>query len=83
MQFYNTVSSLSRLPTITRPTRIARTSSTLLDNFLITNMRNFRTGILRIDITDQLFFFLIYELYFNSVKLAPKEIEYRVINELS
>ena len=89
VQFYNTVSSLSMVPTITRPTRIARnsrtsrTSSTLLDNFLITNLRNFKTGILRIDITDHLPIFLIYELYFDTVKLAPKEIEYRVVNELT
>ena len=83
VQFYNTVNSLSMVPTITRPTRIAYTSSTLLDNFLVTNLRNIRSGILRIDITDHLPIVMIYELYFDTVKLAPKEIEFRVTNELT
>ena len=71
------------VPTITRPTRIACTSCTLLDNFLITKLRNFKAGILNIDITDHLPIFLIYESYFNRVKLVPKEIQYRVLNELT
>ena len=54
VQFYITTNSLSMMPTITRPTRIARTSSTLLDNFLVTNLRNFKNGLLSIDITDDL-----------------------------
>ena len=52
-------------------------------SFFITNLRNFKTGILRIDIADHLPIFLTYELDFDTVKLAPKEIEYRFINELT
>ena len=55
VQFYkDTINYFYMVPTITRPTRIARTSSTLLDNFLVTNLRNFKNGLLSIDITDDL-----------------------------
>ena len=46
-------------------------------------MTNFKTGILRIDITDHLPIFLIYDFYFVTVTLTPKEVEYRVINKLT
>ena len=79
----NTNYFLSMKMTITRPTRIARTSCTLLDNFFITLLRNLKTGIRSIDRTDHLLIFLIHELSFDTVKLAPEEIEIRVINELT
>ena len=68
---------------LVRPTGIARTSCTLLDNFLTTILMNFNAGILNIDITDHLPIFLVYESYFKNVKLVPKELEYRVLNELT
>ena len=60
MQFYFSVDSLSMLPTTTRPARIARTFCTLLDTFLITDLRNFKAGMLSIEIIDHLPIFLIY-----------------------
>ena len=83
VQFYNPINSLSIVPRITRPTRIAGTSWSLLDKFLVTNLRNFKTVLRSINVTDHLPIFLIYESYFDSIKLLPKEIEYRVMNELT
>ena len=71
------------VPTIARQTRIARTSCTPLTNFWITNLKNFKTGIIRNDITDHLPIFLIYEPFFDTVKLSPTEIYSNVINELT
>ena len=83
VQFYNTIDYLSMVPTITRTTRNAQASCSLLDNFFITNLRNFKNGILSIDISDLLPIFLIYELYLETVKLAHKETKNRVKNELT
>ena len=73
VQFYNTISSLSMVPTITWPIHIARTSCTVLNRFLVTNLRNFKTGILRIDITDHVPVFLFYESYFDSINSCLKK----------
>ena len=52
VQFYNTINYLSMVATITRPTLNARTSCTLPDNFFVTNLRNFKAGILRIELKE-------------------------------
>ena len=83
VQFYNTFNSLSMVPTITRPTRIVRTSCTPVDNFLVRKFINLKTGILSIDITDHLHIFLIYKTHFDNIKLLHNEIEHRDMNELT
>ena len=80
-QFLNCMNSLSLVPLITRPTRIDSSSCTLIDNIFVSNLHNFKVGILNIDITDHLPIFIIYESYFETLKLTPKVIQYRLENE--
>ena len=69
------------LPTISRPTRIASSSSTLIDNIFANNLNNFKSGIFTIDISDHLPIFIKYDNYFDTDKIPPKQIRYRVMNE--
>ena len=55
-QFYDILLKQNYLPTITRPTRICKTSATLIDNILISNnlQNTFKSGIILNDISDHL-----------------------------
>ena len=79
--FHETMNSLSLLPVISRPTRISGTSCTLIDNIFVSNLNNFKSGILTIDITDHFPIFLVYKSYLLNHTLQPKKVEYRVFNE--
>ena len=62
--FYHTMNTLSLIPTINKPTRIADTSCTLIDNIFVSNLNDFTSGIFTVDITDHLPFFLVYKITF-------------------
>ena len=79
--FYHSMQSLSLIPTITKPTRITDTTSSLLDNILVTNLNNFNSGSLVVDISDHLPIFIVYKNYFQNEILTPQSFRYRMINE--
>ena len=57
---------------ISRPTRKASSSCTLIDNFFLNNLNNFKSGIFTIDITDHFPIFKNYDKDFSTDKLPPK-----------
>ena len=79
--FYNTMSSLSLLPVISKPTRITDETGTLIDNIFTNNFLSFTSGILTSDTSDHLPIFLIYSDYYSENTVKPREYSYRVINE--
>ena len=66
--FYNDMITLALVPTICEPTRLTNSSCTLLDNIFASNLHNFSSGILTIDISDHL-------------PVSPKEISVRLKTE--
>ena len=83
LNFYDTVSTLTLVPTITKPTRIEGESYSIPDNILISHPIDFKTGILTFDLTDHLPVFLIYTHLFLDTKNVTETIEYRIITEHS
>ena len=69
------------LPTISRPTRTASSSCTLIDNIFVNDLNNFKSGLFAIDITNNLLIFIKYDNYFETDKIPQKQIRYRVMNE--
>ena len=69
------------LPTISRSTRIALSSSTLIDNTFVNNFDNIISGIFTIDITDQIPIFLKHFNYFSTESIHPNQNRYRLANE--
>ena len=71
-------------PTITRPTRIASTSATLIDNIFTSNItKDYLAGIIISDISDHLPIFYIENepLEVNKIKVTSQKITYRDIND--
>ena len=79
--FYNTMSSISLMPMITRPTRITGTSCTLIDNIFVSNYCKAKPRILNIDIADHLPIFIVYQSYFKSFYVSTQSVKFRVIND--
>ena len=81
--FYDGMSSLYLIPTISKPTRITDSSASIIDNFLISNIGIYTTGIFSIDISDHLPIFLVCKNVFPVKPKKSTEIKYRVLNERS
>ena len=81
--FYDSMHALSLIPTISKPTRIADTSCTLIDNIFARNLGNFKSGILTMELSDHLPIYIIYNNIFAIQPLCPEKITYRIINESS
>ena len=82
MNFINSLSSLSLIPVITKPTRITQESATLIDNIFTSNPINFTSGIIISDISDHLPVFYHKKNVFLNKKLNPSvKIEYRLVND--
>ena len=69
------------LSTISRPSRIASSSCTHIDNIFVNNLNHFKSGVFTIDTSDHCPVFITYDKYFATEKLLPVQISYRVINE--
>ena len=81
---FNTFTSAGFIPTITKPTRITHSSSTLIDNIYIRskNLDRIQSGIITSYISDHLPIFLLY----GTCKAKPKQpvtFTYRKIDELA
>ena len=82
MNFMNSLSSLSLVPVITKPTRITEESATLIDNIFTSNPNNFNSGIIITDISDHFPVFFHKTNIFLDEKSNPTiSIEYRLIND--
>ena len=81
--FYNHMNSFSLVPIISKPTRIAGNSCTLIDNIFVSNLSNFNSGILTLDISDHLPIFINYANIFQSRPRDPIKVKYRILNEYS
>ena len=79
--FYHTMNTLSLIPTISKPTRITGSSCSLIDNIFVSNLNNFRSGSLVVDLSDHLPVFLIYENFFQPEASATQSVKYRKITE--
>ena len=79
--FYNEMNTLALVPTICKPTRLTNSSCTHIDNIFASNLHNFFSGILTIDIRDHLAGFIIYKSYLTNDRVSPKETSFRLINE--
>ena len=66
--FYNDMQTKTLLLTISRPTRIASSSCTLIDNIFVNNLNIFKSGTCTIDKTDLFPFFKKYDNYFETDK---------------
>ena len=76
------MNSLSVLPVITKPTRIAGDSCSLIDNVFISNLLNFQTDILTVDITDHFPVFSMCENYlFNNKSRNPTKRTHRIFHD--
>ena len=84
LNFLNSLTSLSLIPVISKPTRITDNSATLIDNIFILNPINFISGIIISDISDHLPTFISIKNVFSNVNSDLKtKIQYRLINENS
>ena len=81
--FYNGMSSLSLIPTISKPTRISGTSCSLIDNIFISELSNFTSGILTFDITDHFPIFLVYKDIFQNCRNIQEKVTFRILSEVS
>ena len=79
--FYSSMCSNTLLPTISKPTRLTATSCTLIDNIFVSNLNNFNSGILTVDVTDHMPIFIVYKNYFQPKQSLPLKISYRIIND--
>ena len=70
--FYNSVYEQGAIPVINRPTRIAKTSATLIDNIITNDITNnsLKKGIIKNDMSDHFPIFFSITL---SKKINPKE----------
>ena len=80
--FYDSMSSLSYIPTICKPTRITDETVSIIDNIFVTNLSFFKSSIFEFDVSDHFPIFIIYKNVFTSNELSEK-ISYRVINDSS
>ena len=64
-----------------RLTRIASSSSTLIENICVNTFNGFKSGLVTNDITDHFPFFIKNGDYFKTDKTPPKQIRYRLMNE--
>ena len=71
--FYNEMQTKMLLPAILRPTRIASSPCTLIDNIFVNILIKFKSGIFTIDITDHFPIFLKYNNFFVTDKTPPKQ----------
>ena len=63
LRFLNSLSSVSLIPVITKPTRITDQTATLIDNIFISNPVNFTSGIIISDISDHFPIFIHLKTY--------------------
>ena len=77
--FYHTMHTLSLIPTISKPTRITDSSCSLIDNIFISNLNNFSSGSLMIDLSDHLPVFLVYENFFQPESSISQSVKFRKI----
>ena len=79
-KFIDTLSTLTLLPTIVKPTRVTETSFTLIDNIFTNRIHDVHSGILEIEITDHFPVFAI--LKHDPIITGDKyKIEYRAFHE--
>ena len=82
LNFFTSVNAFSLFPLISKPTRIADESATLLDNIFIRNPSNYKSGIFNIDISDHFPIFLIIRNFFRVPSTNGNiKFQYRLINE--
>lgn len=84
-RYLDTLIQNNILPTITKPTRVTRTTSTLIDNILTNRPLYAETGIITTDISDHFPIFLICQQNINTAKPSAERIKIpkRYINERS
>ena len=75
------MNSLALVPTKYKPTRLTSSSCILIDTTFASNLHNFYSGILTIDISDLLPVFITYKGYPMNDIPSPKAISFRLINE--
>ena len=81
--FYETMSSYSLIPTILQPSRFGDGTCSLIDNIFVSNLNDFKSGLLSADISDHLPIFIIYQNYYNSNIVNRDKISYRLVNEFT
>ena len=82
LNFLNSLSSISLIPVITKPTRITDTTASLIDNIFLANPTNFTSGIIVSDISDHFPIFIHVKNLFCTRNVNPSfNIQYRLINE--
>lgn len=82
LNFLSSLTSLSLIPVISKPTRITDTSATLIDNIFVLNPVNFTSGIIVSDISDHFPTYInIKDLFLNKNSDSCKTLKYRLINE--
>ena len=79
--FYHAMNTYSLIPIISKPSRITDTSFTLIDNFFVSKLDSFTSGMFCVDITDHYPIFLIYKNYFALSEDLPDKLTYRIIND--
>ena len=82
-EFYQLMNSYSLLPIISKPSRVTDSSFTLIDNFFVSNLNHFTSGMFCVDITDHYPIFLVYNDYLRPVDDIPDRVTYRMVNENS
>ena len=82
LKFLNSLSSVSLIPVITKPTRITDQTATLIDNIFISNPINFTSGIIISDISDHYPIFInIKDIFSNKSDNPNMNIKFRLIND--
>ena len=79
-RFYDSINSLAFIPVISKPTRITDDSFSLIDNIFVNNPFNYKSGILKFDLTDHLPTFIILKNYFTR-PTSKQSFEFRLIND--
>ena len=81
--FLNSLTSLSLIPVISKPTRITDNTATLIDNILLSNPINFNSGIILTDISDHFPIYIQLNNLFSIYVCTSINIQYRLINDIT
>lgn len=83
LNFVNTMFSHFLSPAITKPTRIADNSYTLIDNIFMSHNAQVHTGVMPCDFSDHCLIFVSVNDFFSYSHVKPKLITYRLLNNFT
>ena len=79
--FYDNVCSSSLIPVISKPTHHTTDSFSILDNIFVSKITEYKSGIMKFDVSDHMPIFIVYDNIFYNPPVDMKKITYRAFSE--